>query len=599
LVDGDAPGNTNDCGASLLGSKVAFGVGNPDTTIVSTNLINDGVWHQCVVTRQQSAGIINLYVDGNLQGAGIANMNSLNASANLLFGAIESGGGYFNGGLDEIKLFSRILGANEVVALYYDTASPSVTPTNLIATPCNGQVQLIWWELPAATSYNIKRSVNYGGPYAIIANSAVTGYTDTNVVNGTIYYYVVSAVNSVGDGTNSVQVYVTPSTLIAWFKADAITGIANGSLVSTWNDFSGNGYSANAPGGAPTYVTGAMNGLPVVRFTKVNSSCLTFNRPVQDDFTIMFVYQSSQNDQGTGIYYYQGAGLVDGEVGGVAADFGTSVNANGQLCVGTGQPDVAIHSGNGFNNGQPHVVTFERTRSTGALVLYVDGTQVATGTGGTQTLTAPAQLVLGAVTTGGGYLSGDIAEVKIFNAALPNSDRSAEENVLKCKYGLSGGAAPATPTGLAGMAGNRQISLSWVPTAGAVGYNLWRSTNNGGSYQPAATGLATAGYVDTNALSGRTNYYEVAAVDGCGASANSVPVGVFLPLPALGLNVSGNSLAISWPTWASDWGLYSATNLTAPILWLPVTNTPVNSNGVFNVTLPIGSGVQFFRLVSP
>jgi hypothetical protein len=76
-------------------------------------------------------------------------------------------------------------------------------------------------------------------------------------------------------------------------------------------------------------------------------------------------------------------------------------------------------------------------------------------------------------------------------------------------------------------------------------------------------------------------------------------VGVFLPLPVLGMSVSPGSLTLNWPGWASDWRLYATTNLTPPVLWLPVTNMVSSNNGVFTATLPIGLGIQFFRLVSP
>jgi hypothetical protein len=284
-------------------------------------------------------------------------------------------------------------------------------------------------------------------------------------------------------------------------------------------------------------------------------------------------------------------------VGGVTDDFGTSLNANGQVIAGTGLPDTSIVSGSGFNNGAPHLVTFERTRSTGALALYVDGNLVSTGTGGAESLTAPGQLVLGAVTAGGGYLSGDIAEVKIFNAALPNSDRSAEESELSCKYGLSGGSAPATPTGLSVAAGDRQTILSWVPTAGAENYNIYRSTD-GLSYT-LITNLANVGFRDASAVSGQTNYYEIASMDGCGASANSAPMSVLLPLPIMELSVNANALIINWPGWASNWMLYSATNLTPPVAWTSVTNAVSSSNGFFNVSMPFGPDARFFRLESP
>ena len=41
--------------------------------------------------------------------------------------------------------------------------------------------------------------------------------------------------------------------LRVWFKADGITGVTNGAAVTTWNDASGNGFTASYVGTAPTY----------------------------------------------------------------------------------------------------------------------------------------------------------------------------------------------------------------------------------------------------------------------------------------------------------------------------------------------------------
>src|ERR1039458_10851262 len=90
--------------------------------LLGWQLTSDGLWHQCVATRVQSTGALGLYVDGNLQATGTANTNSLTASAKLRFGQIASGGGYFNGSLDEIQIFNRALGNNEITALYYNSA---------------------------------------------------------------------------------------------------------------------------------------------------------------------------------------------------------------------------------------------------------------------------------------------------------------------------------------------------------------------------------------------------------------------------------------------------------------------------------------------
>lgn len=603
LVDGDYPGTANDFGTALVGGKFAFGIGNPDTTFLSTTAINDGAWHYCVATRQQTTGLIAIYVDGSLQATGSAGKNTQNASTRLLFGAIASGGGYFNGSLDEVRIFSRTLTSNEVAALYYNQVSaPSAAPASLTATAGNAQVQLNWWKASAATSYNLKRSLISGGPYLTITNVTSTTYTDTSLTNNRTYYYVVSALNAVGEGTNSAQASATPSALAVWLKADAIQGLTNGSPVSVWADLSGNGYNAmqTLSTNPPIYVTNAMNGLPVVRFNSTNNTYLWFYRPVQDDFTIICVFQSTQG-LGSGTLYYQGAGLVNGEVSGVVNDFGSCLFANGSVCAGTGNPDVAALSGTGYANGAPHIMTFKRTKSTGLISLYLDGNPISTTTGGTQSLTSPNQLVLGALQTLNNFLTGDIAEVQIYSAALADTDRLGLERALKCKYGMTGGIVPSAPTGLTGTAGNRQISLNWVLTTGATSYNLWRSTNFGVTYQLTTSGLTSSSYVDTNAVSGWTNYYRVTASDACGAGANSLAVAVSLPLPALGMSVSvsANTLAITWPGWANDWGLYAATNLTPPVIWLPVTNAPGSNNSQFTITIPIGSGLQFFRLASP
>ncbi|HEY4416726.1 MAG TPA: glycoside hydrolase family 76 protein [Verrucomicrobiae bacterium] len=602
LVDGDVSLTKNDFGTALIGGKFGFGVGNPDTTIVSTSAINDGTWHQCVATRQLASGAISVYVDGNLQMTGTGNRNTLNASARLLFGAIASGNGFFNGALDDIKIFNRALSSSEVAALYASrTTAPATAPVNLNVMPGNAQVRLSWGDAPMASSYNIKRSLVNGGPYVTLTNVTASSYTDASVIiNGRTYYYVVSAVNDLGESSNSLPASASASGLVAWFKADAITNLNNGAAVSCWPDSTGNGFNAvqNLTANQPVYVSSVLNGQPVIRFNAATNSYLWFYRPVADDFTMIFVYQSSQGIS-TGTSFWNGAGLINGEQNGTVDDFGTSLNANGQILAGTGNPDTTLHSGNGFANGQPHVVTFKRAKSTGSIALYVDGTLVSLGTGGTQSLTSPNVLTLGAQQVLNNFLTGDIAEVLIYNTVLADIDRLGLERALKCKYGMVGGATPTAPTALTLAAGNRQIVMNWLMPAGASSYTLWRSTNNGVSYQAIATGLTESSYVDVSAANGQINYYKITASDACGAGTYSTVSSVTLPLPALTMSFSANSLGVSWPSWASDWGLYAATNLAPPVNWLPVNNPVISSSNQFKVNIPVDSGTRFFRLAAP
>jgi fibronectin type 3 domain-containing protein len=89
---------------------------------------------------------------------------------------------------------------------------PPAAPTGLLATAGNAQVSLSWTASSGATSYHLKRSTTTGGPYTQVSAPAITNFTDTGLTNGTTYFYVVSALDSVGESADSAQVSATPAT---------------------------------------------------------------------------------------------------------------------------------------------------------------------------------------------------------------------------------------------------------------------------------------------------------------------------------------------------------------------------------------------------
>ncbi len=61
------------------------------------------------------------------------------------------------------------------------------------------------------TGYDLGRATNHGGPYTLVAsNLNATMFTDTGLVNGWVYYYVVAAQGAGGVGSNSVEAVATP-----------------------------------------------------------------------------------------------------------------------------------------------------------------------------------------------------------------------------------------------------------------------------------------------------------------------------------------------------------------------------------------------------
>jgi fibronectin type 3 domain-containing protein len=100
-------------------------------------------------------------------------------------------------------------------------AAPPPTPTGLTAIPGNMQIALNWSGSGTASSYNVKRSFVNNGPYSNIAtNVHSVSYTDTKLVNGKTCYYVVSAVNSLGQSGNSSQASGVPTATVASASTD-------------------------------------------------------------------------------------------------------------------------------------------------------------------------------------------------------------------------------------------------------------------------------------------------------------------------------------------------------------------------------------------
>jgi len=85
-------------------------------------------------------------------------------------------------------------------------------PTGLSATAGNAQASLTWTAVSGATSYNVKRSLTSGGPYAnVMTGVTTTSFTNTGLTNGTQYFYVITALNASGESAISNQASATPS----------------------------------------------------------------------------------------------------------------------------------------------------------------------------------------------------------------------------------------------------------------------------------------------------------------------------------------------------------------------------------------------------
>ena len=215
-----------------------------------------------------------------------------------------------------------------------------------------------------------------------------------------------------------------------------------------------------------------------------------------------------------------------------------------------------------------------------------------------QDCTAPPTLTIGGDTAQANFLTGDITEVKLFDGPLTADDVSAVEGELACKYGI-GPAVPArAPTDFSAAPGDHQATLTWSQVVEATSYIVSWSSTPGGPFMKIASGLTTTSFTAPHAIPGQANYYKVAAFNSCGIGIESTVAEALVPMQDLRIRAEGGNLTLSWPDWATTWGLDCSGSLELDS-WSPVPTDPVANEGMLELTEPIAPAKKFFRLSSP
>ena len=104
-------------------------------------------------------------------------------------------------------------------------------PSSLTATTVTGSITLSWSPVTGATSYKVYKGTT-SGVYTLLSTiTSATSTTDSDIVNGTQYYYVVRAFN----GTESVNSAEATGKPIANFTIATVTPLSSTSLQVAWN----------------------------------------------------------------------------------------------------------------------------------------------------------------------------------------------------------------------------------------------------------------------------------------------------------------------------------------------------------------------------
>ena len=116
-------------------------------------------------------------------------------------------------------------------------AAPTIPspPTDLFASGGNRLISLAWSASPGASSYTVKRSMTAGGPYAPIAAGVTSSqYVDDGLTVGTPYYYVVSAVNGLGESADSAEASAVPLEVVPLAPTKLKAAPGDSRVTLTW-----------------------------------------------------------------------------------------------------------------------------------------------------------------------------------------------------------------------------------------------------------------------------------------------------------------------------------------------------------------------------
>src|SRR6202790_4489979 len=164
---------------------------------------------QASLTWSASTGATSYHVKRSTANGGPYTQVSAPTAANFTDAGLTNGTTYYYV-VSALNSAGESANSSQASATPIAPVTPPATPTGLQATAGNAQVNLTWTASAGATSYHVKRSTASGGPYTQVAAPTTTSDADTGLTNGTIYYYVVSALNAAGESANSSQVSATP-----------------------------------------------------------------------------------------------------------------------------------------------------------------------------------------------------------------------------------------------------------------------------------------------------------------------------------------------------------------------------------------------------
>ena len=610
---------------SINGSQAAV-VDLGGVTISGGSSLADGNWHHLAVSVPENAnsGEVKLYVDGSAtNGSGTTSINTSNAN-DLKIGS--DGSAYYNGQLDDVRIYNAELNAS-MIAKVYGGGTGDFNRLKLKASGSFSVTASQAGDSTYAVAPDVVESLNIGKLSQLIAFSPITdksigdfdfdpGATASSglPVTYTSSAPLIASVEGTTAGSQTIKIRAAGSVTITasqagdsaydpavdatqtftvgyynlfanslpglklWLDGNSvdsdhatIDNITNGTAIGSWKDRSAstNHATQGTASNRPTYVANGLNSKGVLNYTASQTSDITGDSTIR---TIVSVLRQSSSQTaatkpfGSNVFATTSAGK-----------FGLQRQGSGMIDSGSTSSNFAV-------------VTLQM--ASGNYAIYVNGIEKGTGTD-PNTPTAFDKI--------GNDFAGDIAEIVAYDRAFNSGVRQKLEGYLAHKWGLVSDFALSHPYRLAKPAfGGTQV-LTFQPLSDKQvnqTVNLVVSSDSGLSNftfdSNDSTVVSFSGNVATGLKEGSVRITATQAGDGNWLQATAYQDWIVTATPRSDQNITFPQIPAK-NTLSADFDLNATSSSGLPVSFMVVSGgsyATVTSDG--NVSIQ-GAGVVTIR----